>query len=284
MNQSRFPRYAIVTGGASGLGREFCVHLGRSGCQVGIVDVNEAGAERTLELVRACGGDGRVAPLDVTDATSWSQLIAKLRIEWPRLDLLINNAGVCGAGRIGEFSLDEVRRIVEVNLFGVINGCHVVAPWMLETAPGGHIVNIASIAPSLSAPTMAAYNCAKAAVISLSETLHAELRPRGVGVLAVMPGFFQSELLQQGTFDDERMRDLADRLSRNSDFTACDVVTQTMRGIALNRLQVVVGRKARLAWHLKRLAPRLFHRYVTWSLRRKIDGSTIDTHLAGDRH
>jgi short-subunit dehydrogenase len=112
---------------------------------------------------------------------------------------------------------------------------------------------------------MSAYNAAKAGVISLSETLHGELRARGIGVTAVLPGFFESRLLGQGTFDDERLRDLAERLSKRSGFTVADVVEQTMRGVECNQLHVILGRKARLAWRLKRLAPRWFQRYVAWS-------------------
>lgn len=270
MTRSILPRYAIVTGGAQGLGREFCLYLGSRGYQLSIVDTQVTESEETLQLVRQRGGEGHVATFDVSDAEPWQQLIARLRSEWPRLDLLVNNAGICGAGKIGELPLEAVRRLVEVNLLGVFNGCHAVVPWMVENAPGGHIVNIASIAPVLNAPTMGAYSCTKAAVISLSETLYGELRPQGVGVTSVLPGFFQSHLLDNGSFADERMRTLAAQYSVKSGFTASDVVAQTMRGIARGRLHVVVGRKARLSWLLKRLAPRLFHRYVTWSLERKL--------------
>jgi NAD(P)-dependent dehydrogenase (short-subunit alcohol dehydrogenase family) len=274
MTESTNQRCALVTGGGGGLGREFCLHLARKGWHVGIADINAAGAEEALAGVLKEGGSGLVETLDVADVAQWQLLIAKLRGQWPRLDLLVNNAGICGAGKIGEYPLANFRRIVEVNLMGVVNGCHMTVPWMLETAPGGQIVNVASIAPALNAPTMAAYNTAKAGVIALSETLHGELRPRGIGVTTVMPGFFRSQLLEKGTFDDEGLRNLADCLAKNSGFTAADVVEQTMRAVARGHLHVILGRKARLAWRLKRLAPRLFHRYVAWSFER-------DTRRAG---
>lgn len=265
MAEPNFPRYALITGGGNGLGREFCLHLARQGWCVVIADVDADGARTTLSLVQNEGSQGVAEPLDVTDVAQWQQLIAKLRSEWPRIDLLVNNAGICGAGQIGEYPLANFHRIVDVNLMGVVNGCHAAVPWMLETAPGGHIVNIASIAPTLNAPTMSAYNCAKAGVVALSETLHGELRRRGIGVTTVLPGFFESQLLSRGTFDDERLRQLAERLAKRSGFTAANVVEQTMRGVARNQLHVIIGRKAHLAWRLKRLAPQLFHRYVAWS-------------------
>jgi NAD(P)-dependent dehydrogenase (short-subunit alcohol dehydrogenase family) len=273
MIEPNFPRTALVTGGGNGLGREFCLQLARQGWCVAIADVDTDGAQQTQAMVLKQGGRGQSEHLDVTDIAQWQLLIAKLRSKWPCLGLLINNAGICGAGKIGEYPLANFRRIVDVNLMGVVNGCHFTVPWMLETGPGGHIVNIASIAPSLNAPTMTAYNSAKAGVIALSETLHGELRARGIGVTAVMPGFFESQLLGRGTFDDQRLRQLAERLARNSGFTAADVVEHTLLGVARGQLHVILGRKAKLAWRLKRLAPQLFNRYVTWTFWRDMQSS-----------
>jgi NAD(P)-dependent dehydrogenase (short-subunit alcohol dehydrogenase family) len=271
MIDRNFPRTALITGGGNGLGREFCLHLARRGWRVAIADVDATAAEAVKALIASQSGLGQVEHLDVTDFAQWQLLVAKLRAEWPRIDLLVNNAGICGAGKIGEYPLANFRRIVDVNLMGVVNGCQAVVPWMVETAPGGHIVNIASIAPTLNAPTMSAYNSAKAGVISLSETLHGELRPRGIGVTTVLPGFFESQLLGRGMFDDERLRHLAERLAKKSGFTVTDIVEQTMHGVASNQLHVILGRKARFAWRVKRLAPRWFHRYVAWSFWRGVE-------------
>lgn len=268
MADTKSSRFAIITGGGNGLGREFCWHLARNGWQVVIADIDTHGANVTRDMILKAGGQAQVEFLDVTNYAHWQQLTDKLRGQWHRLDLLVNNAGICGAGKMGEYPLADFLRILDVNLFGVVNGCQATIPWMKETAPGGHIVNVGSIAPTLNAPTMAAYNSAKAGVISLSETLHGELRPAGIGVTVVMPGFFQSQLLSGGSFVDDRLRNLAERLSMSSGFTATDVVEHTMRGIARNKLYVILGRKARLAWRLKRLAPVSFHRYVAWSFLR----------------
>ncbi|NJM77738.1 MAG: SDR family NAD(P)-dependent oxidoreductase, partial [Acaryochloridaceae cyanobacterium RU_4_10] len=77
--------------------------------------------------------------------------------------------------QISEYSLENFRHILEVNLLGVVNGCHACLPWLWETAPGGHVINIASIAVALNAPMMAAYNTSKAGVVAFSETLYGEL-------------------------------------------------------------------------------------------------------------
>ena len=269
MEQSETVRHALITGGAQGLGRQFCHHLADNGWHVCIADVDLASAHETLAEIEARGGRGQVRELDVTDLTMWEAVVADLRRQWPRLDLVVNNAGIAGAGEFIDTSPADFRRILDVNLLGVVNGCHAVVPWMIETAPGGHLVNVASIAPWLSAPTMSAYNSAKAGVVALSETLCGELARYGIGVTVVMPGFFRSELVRKGKFSDERLRHLALQYASRSTFTAADVVNQTMRAVARGKLYVVTGRKANLAWRLKRWAPRLFQRYVAWSFQRR---------------
>lgn len=268
-------RFALVTGGASGLGRAFCLHLGSLGWHVAVADVDHSGAQTTLKKLCDQGSSGQVEVLDVRDAAAWDALVFKLRSQWPRLDLLVNNAGICGAGHIGEYPLDDFRKILDVNLVGVINGCHACVPWLLEKPMGGHVVNIASIAAALNAPAMGAYSTSKAGVVAFSETLYGELMSRGVGVTVVMPGFFRSHLLKEGTFTDDALLRIAETYSRKSSFTAEDVVLQTMRGVERRRLYVVLGRKARWAWRLKRWFPALFQKVVVKLFerdRRKLGG------------
>lgn len=263
MSENKSLRYALVTGGASGLGQAFCWHLAQSGWHVVVADVDQHGAEETLTVLQARGGRGQVEALDVRDLGAWQALVEKLRGQWPRLDLLVNNAGICGAGKISDYPLADFRNIVEVNLMGVVNGCHACLPWLLESAPGGHLVNVASIAVALSAPTMSAYNTSKAGVVAFSETLSGELLKSGVGVTVVMPGFFHSHLLEKGKFYDERLRKIAESYTRNAEFIASDVVIQTMKAVEHRRLYVVLGRKARIAWRLRRLAPAWFQTVVS---------------------
>lgn len=258
-------KLAIITGGGSGLGKAFCTQLADDGWHVAIADIDLQKATDVLAGIKQRGGSGHVEQLDVADSLAWEQIIDRLREEWPKLDLLVNNAGICGAGKIGEYAMDEFRRILEVNLLGIVHGCHACVPWMIETAPGGHVVNVASIAAALNAPAMAAYNTSKAGVVAFSETLYGELLTSGIGVTVVMPGFFRSQLLEKGTFQDHRLRDIAENYTHKSTFTANDVVFKTLRAIRKKELYVVIGWKARLAWRLKRFAPTLFQKFVSRS-------------------
>jgi NAD(P)-dependent dehydrogenase (short-subunit alcohol dehydrogenase family) len=270
MKQSTQQRFALVTGGGHGLGRAFCQHLAREGWHVACADVDLAAAEETISLIQGSGGHGQVEPLDVTDSAAWGLLRDKLRREWPRLDLLVNNAGICAAGEIGAAPLEDFDRVLEVNLRGTLVGCHTMVPWLKETAPGGHIVNIASIAGVLSPPSMGAYNISKAGVVSLSETLYAELQPLGIGVTVVLPGFFASELVGRGRFATAGHRRLAERYTRKAEITAEEVVERTLHGVERGKLYVALGRRVRWLWRLKRLSSTTLLRLASKNYRRQL--------------
>lgn len=258
MTTTTKPRYALVTGGGSGLGKAFCLRLAAEGWHVGCSDVDLPAAQQTVTEIVAAGGLAQAEALDIADSLQWQQLRERLATQWPRLDLLINNAGICGTGEVGDCPLEDIERILDINLRGTINGCHTMIPWLKESSAGGQIVNISSIAGVVSAPSMAAYNVSKAGVISLSETLYAELRPWRIGVTVVLPGFFESELTKRGTFHKDVQRHAAEQFTNRSSITAEQVVEQTLRAVRKRKFFLVVGRRAAFSWRFKRLAS------ITW--------------------
>lgn len=267
------PRNAIVTGAASGLGRAIAVRLARDGWRVALADINEGGARETLELVRAVGGHGQVERLDVTQPGEWQALCDRLQVQWSQLDLLVNNAGVAGSGEVGQFSLDDWRWLLDVNLYGAIYGCHTFVDWLKRNPRGSHLVNVASLAGLLSAPTMAAYNASKAGVVSLSETLHAELKQHGVGVTVLCPGFFSTGLLTCARFSSDDQRGVAERSMEAAAFSAEDVAEAAVRAIERKQLYVVMPRKGRTWWRIKRWLPAFFAR----ALARRFAGGLPET-------
>jgi NAD(P)-dependent dehydrogenase (short-subunit alcohol dehydrogenase family) len=270
-------KYAVVTGGGSGLGREFCLHLARQGWQIAIVDIDSDGAHKTLASMQKLGAEGLVEAMDVADIQAWQRLVEKLRNVRPRLDLLVNNAAICGAGPMGDYPYADARRILDVNLMGVFNGCQACAGWLKESAPGASIVNIASLAAEICPPNMTAYNTAKAGVIGLSETLYGELYDYGIGVTVVLPGFFASHLVERGNFKDETLRQIAQDYIRNSEFSAKDVVVQTMLAIKRRKLYVILDGSSRMACRLKRLAPAWFLRRIAGIMKNDYDRVTNKT-------
>ena len=251
-------RHAVITGGASGLGRALAVRLGRDGWHVAVCDVDDAGGRETVSLVEQAGGTAQAERLDVTVPAEWEALRERLRQAWERIDLLVNNAGVSGAGEVGRFPLDDWRWILDVNLFGVLYGCDAFVDWLAENPHGSHIVNTASMAAVASAPAMGAYSVSKAAVVSLSETLYAELLHRNVGVTVLCPGFVATNLLDAGRWHRPALKATAMAHFAEARITADDVAEATVRAIRRRQLYVVLPLRGRFFWWLKRLMPQWF--------------------------
>ena len=279
-------RLAIVTGAGGGLGRAFCRRLAAGGdCHIVAVDADEVAGERALAEIRStpgCLSPGEFVRMDVSDRAAWQKLAERMASELEQgkhmgPSLLVNNAGVCAAAETVGSDPDQWRRIMEVNFFGVLNGCQALGPlWLKHAAQQPRIINVASLMGIISPPSMGAYSASKAAVIALSEAMHAELRPAGVGVTVVAPGFFQTGLLDRGDFCTLRHRAEAQRLSRRARFTADDVARIALRASEHGALYAVMGARARWFWRMKRLAPRALHRIVARRYHRMFDGRAAE--------
>lgn len=251
-------RYALVTGSASGLGRALSLALARQGWTVCLADVAAEGNAETARLVEQAGGTPRIEPLDVTDAAAWAELRERLRRDWPRLDLAVNNAGVAASGEVGTLPLEVWDRLIDVNLRGVIHGCHTLVPWLKSSGPGTRLLNVASAAGFASLPAMGAYNATKAAIISLSETLYVELRPHGVHVSVACPTFFPTALLDRAVMCRLDERNYAQRAMRRAPLDADGVARALLAGLDRLRLYLLVPARAWGFWWLKRALPEWF--------------------------
>ena len=264
-------RYAIVTGGASGLGREFCLRLARDGWHVAIVDIDAVRSDETRRLVEQLGGTGRVEPCDVTDVAAWLSLRERLQADWPRLDLLVNNAGMFASGRVGQLDLADAERVVRLNLLGVVYGCDTMVRWLVEAVrskpgslapgpqpPAPHVINIASSFAFITPPGMSVYSLTKAAVVALSETLYAELRPQGVGVTVVCPGAMPTRFIEHASFDSLAFQKLTEQEVRQSTLDPARVAAAALRAARRRKLYVVMGADQRWYWRLKRAFPTTF--------------------------
>jgi NAD(P)-dependent dehydrogenase (short-subunit alcohol dehydrogenase family) len=168
-------KVCIITGGASGLGRELCKQLAASGASVVLADVDEAHVQAVgAEIVQA-GGKARAIQVDVTDSGSVQALIEGTAAEFGRIDYLFNNAGIAIGGEIRDLSLDAWRRVIETNLFGTIHGIYFVYPFMIRQG-SGHIVNTSSVFGMAPVPLNSPYVGSKFAVFGISHSLAAEAR------------------------------------------------------------------------------------------------------------
>lgn len=177
---------ALVTGGASGLGAALAAALLARGDEVLVADLKEPEA--------ALPGAEFIA-LDVRSDDDWAAALAWVTEQWGGLDLLVNNAGVGGGGRIDVASMDEWQWITEINLFGVVRGTRTFVP-MLKQQQSGHILNIASLAGLVHPAGMGSYNAVKAGVVAFSETTAHELAEFGVRCTVVCPSYFRTNLIE----------------------------------------------------------------------------------------
>jgi len=246
---------SVVTGAAGGLGRAFCVEIGRLRGRVLVTDVDEDGAEETAELVRRSGGQARVLGCDVRELAQL-EAVAEMATEWfGDVDLLVNNAGVAVGGAVGDVPLADWRWAIDINLWGVIHGCHVFVPRM-KRRRRGYIVNVASAAGLVSTPEMAPYNVTKAGVVALSETLYAEVRDLGVRVTVLCPSFFQTNIVDasRGPVPPKSI-ELARTLMKNASVQAPGVAQAALRSVAAGELYAVPMRDGRAMWRLQRAFP-----------------------------
>jgi NAD(P)-dependent dehydrogenase (short-subunit alcohol dehydrogenase family) len=246
----------VITGGGSGLGRALALEYAQLGWRVAVLDRNREAAEGVASEVEAAGGKSLALACDVTDRDAVSHAATAIGRGWHGLDVLVNNAGIAGAGIVLDTPEEDWRRIMEVNFFGVVHTTRAFLPAMIR-AGAGHVVNIASAAGFVSAPGMAAYNASKAAVISLSESLRAELSPHHIGVSVACPSFFRTNLLDEFS-GSEDARQFALKLMEKSPITADDVARFIRRGVEKKEFMLVPHAEARRIQVLKRLAPDLF--------------------------
>ena len=183
-------RVALVTGGGSGLGKAICEPLAEDGVRVIVADYNADAAER---VARALPGErGDALHLDVGDAEQVRRALRQIVERHDRLDILINNAGVDVTAPLEELQVGDWDRVVRTNLTGPF----LVSKFGLEHLKnGGHIVNIASTAARRTWPNAAVYHATKWGLMGLSHALHAELRPKGIKVSAVIAGGMRTPFL-----------------------------------------------------------------------------------------
>jgi NAD(P)-dependent dehydrogenase (short-subunit alcohol dehydrogenase family) len=188
--------------------------------------------------------------LDITAEDDWAAALRWVEEHWGGLDVLVNNAGVAGGGRIDVAGLDEWQRIVDVNLLGTVRGCRAFTP-MLKRQRSGRIVNVASLAGLVHPAGMASYNAVKAGVVALTETLGHELAAYGVTAHAVCPSYFRTNLLSSLQGADQALGAVVTRLVETSPFTADDIAVAVLAGLDAGEELILPDPMARAAYELR---------------------------------
>ncbi|UFS98264.1 SDR family oxidoreductase [Nocardia huaxiensis] len=187
------PRAVFITGAGAGIGRAIAERFAAEGWAVGVYDIDLPAAEAVANSLGERAIAGR---LDVADPGQWTTALAEFTSRTGRLDALVNNAGILASGAFGEIPLTDQHRIIDVNVKGVLNGCHAALPHLRRT-PGSHVVNMASASALYGQPGLAAYGASKAAVRSLTEALDLEWRDLDVAVHDVLPLFVSTAMMNE---------------------------------------------------------------------------------------
>jgi NAD(P)-dependent dehydrogenase (short-subunit alcohol dehydrogenase family) len=223
----------LVTGAASGLGAALTSAFRARGDKVLATDVT--------------GGD---LTLDITSDGDWAAALEHVEGTWGGLDVLVNNAGVAGGGRLDVATMDEWEWITNINLFGVVRGTRTFVP-VFKRQRSGHIVNIASLAGLVHPAGMASYNAVKAAVVALTETTGHELAGYGVRASVVCPSYFRTNLMSSLRGADEQLSGVVAHLVRSSPITADDIAAAVLEGLDRGDELIVPDQPARDAYALK---------------------------------
>lgn len=249
---------AVVTGAGSGFGRAVAHELARRGLAVLVSDIEEENAAETARAIERAGGKAHAMRVDVRDPEQVRGMKEKADELFGGAEVLVNNAGVAVAGPVGDVSLEDWKWQVDINLWGVIYGCHYFVPGM-RTRKRGYILNVASAAGIVSAPMMAPYNVTKAGVISLSETLAGETAADGLRITALCPTFFRTDIHTRARTSKPELRGATAKLVTGAKWSAEEIARIAIDGLERGTLYVLPQTDARAMWRAKRaLGSRFF--------------------------
>jgi len=252
---------AIVTGGASGIGRALAEELAKRGCEVVLADLQIELAEEVASEINVSGGKTKAVKIDVTDVSAMEQLVQETAKRTGRLDYIFNNAGIVIGGYVHHYGIEDWSRIIDVNLRGVINGVHAAYRIMMRQG-FGHIVNTASMAGLMPGPGNVAYTTTKHAVVGLSKSLRAEAAQMGIRVSVVCPGAIRTPILEGGgkygkmliEIPLEKQRRLWEKFKPMSPNIFAKKV---LNSVAKNKAIIIVPSRWKWFWWINRLSPSL---------------------------
>jgi NAD(P)-dependent dehydrogenase (short-subunit alcohol dehydrogenase family) len=267
---SLLDKIAIVTGGGSGIGEAVSHEFARRGAAVVVADINSGGASRVAEAIARQGGRAEARQVDVSSEDAVRQMVEETAASYGRLDYLFNNAGIGIGGDARDLTSEHWRRVLGVDLFGVIYGT--LAAYPIMTRQGfGHIVNTSSAAGLLPGPFNAPYNTSKHAVVGLSLSLRIEAADLGVKVSVVCPGFVRTSIYQTAV----TVNIPQDKASASSRLPsrmmepprAAQII---LDGVEKNQAVIVFPASIRWVWRAYRIAPSLIGRLLTPLLVKRI--------------
>jgi short-subunit dehydrogenase len=255
-------KVAVITGGGSGIGQALACQLGEKGCDLALVDVNSKGLQETKKKLSSKGVKVTLHVADVSSEEAMRELADEVINAHGRVNLLFNNAGITYAKSFEGHSLKDWERIIGINLWGVIYGCHFFLPHLKQQAGEAHIINLSSMVAFMGPPEQTSYSTTKSAIKGFSESLWAELHGQGVGVTVVHPGAIRTSIMDEALKSAEdqdtfaRTKAVVDKIAMPVDKAAKKI----LKAVRKDKMRVVIGADALLFEGAKRALPAQVHK------------------------
>jgi NAD(P)-dependent dehydrogenase (short-subunit alcohol dehydrogenase family) len=263
----RFPlqdRTAVITGAAGGIGRAIALSLARRGAHLALADIDDAGLEQTKASI---GSGVRVSThhLDVADRDAIAAFPKSVLASHPGVDVLVNNAGVAVGGTFEQVSEADFEWLFDINFWGVVRMTRAFLP-LLHAASEARIVNLSSLFGLIAPPGQAAYSAAKFAVRGFSQSLRLELEGTTVGITVVHPGGIATSIAKNARAPAGATREQLEQnhktWSKMLRMPASEAGEIIVRGIERRQPRIIVGRDAKVASLLERIAPVSYGRFI----------------------
>ncbi len=266
-------KVAIVTGAASGIGKALSEELCRRGAIVVLTDWKE---DQVCEVTDAIPSDcASSVCLDVTDYDAFKTLVDDTAKQFGRIDYLFNNAGIAVGGEVRDITIDDWRKVLNVNLNGVVHGVAAAYPVMVKQG-FGHIINTASIEGLVAFPGTAAYVASKHAVVGLSNSLRVEGKDLGVKVSVVCPGHIKTAIFNDSKMVNIDRQKMLDYLAKIPGITPEDCAKVVLKGVEKNKAIIVVTAVAKFLYTLQRISPNLAIKLMMHDVKKLRDARISD--------
>jgi short-subunit dehydrogenase len=255
-------KVAVITGGGSGIGQALACQLGDKGCHLALVDVNESGMKETKRKLKGKKIKISMHVTDVSNERAMKALADAVIAEHGRVNMLFNNAGITLAKTFEGHSLADWRKIIGINLWGVVYGCHFFLPHLKDQAGEAHIINLSSMVAFMGPPEQSSYAATKSAIKGFSESLWAEVHGEGVGVTVVHPGAIRTNIMDEALKSAEdkdafaRTQAMVDKMAMPVEKAA----KQILKAVRKDKMRVVIGADAKLFENAKRAMPNQIHK------------------------
>lgn len=248
-------KIVAITGAGSGIGQALAVELAGHGARLALADINDAALAQTVALL-AQGTDARTYSLDVSSRDAVFGFAEQVRRDFGGAHFIVNNAGTSVLATVEHVTLEEIEKVLAINLWGVIHGTKAFLPIMLEQR-AGCIVNVSSVFGLVATPCSVAYTISKFGVRGLTETLWQELDGTGVRAVLVHPGGIKTNISKapEAHFAGELERRVAEANLRQMTTPAQECARQIVSGLLRGDRRLLVGSGARTLHWISRLFP-----------------------------